>query len=180
MFITERYISHSSHSHSHGSHSGGGGGAYNVISMRDNPGSATTITPNRERDRDLANDDDFEATLREIEGHTHISPSATRLEHGHNDDPNQGGPSTPTSAFSIDILLDQHEQRKASFYRAIPLTLGLVIHSLADGLALGASSLPKAGGQGGTQLSFVVFLALIVHKCTFKHSLLTSAIRAPN
>lgn len=45
---------------------------------------------------------------------------------------------------------------------ATPLTLGLVIHSLADGLALGASVVK---GDEGKNLSVLVFLALIVHKC---------------
>lgn len=53
--------------------------------------------------------------------------------------------------------------------RAFPMTLGLVMHSLADGLALGASALPrKSDGEGeaqsNSQLSLVVFLALIIHK----------------
>ncbi len=38
-------------------------------------------------------------------------------------------------------------------------TLGLVIHAMADGIALGSSSLSGNGGLG-----FVVFLAVIVHK----------------
>jgi len=44
-----------------------------------------------------------------------------------------------------------------------PLTLGLIIHSLADGLALGAS----AAGEDNSDmsLSLVVFFALIIHKC---------------
>lgn len=64
-------------------------------------------------------------------------------------------------------------QAKGERAQAFPLTLGLVIHSLADGLALGASALPR-GAEGeeadtgssssGLQLSFLVFLALIVHK----------------
>jgi len=44
---------------------------------------------------------------------------------------------------------------------AHPVTLGLVIHSLADGLALGAAS---SSEHGDTSLSFLVFLALIIHK----------------
>jgi len=53
--------------------------------------------------------------------------------------------------------------------RAFPLTLGLVVHSLADGLALGASALPRnsppgEGSSSSGSLSLVVFLALIVHK----------------
>ncbi|KAJ9092185.1 hypothetical protein QFC21_006930 [Naganishia friedmannii] len=42
---------------------------------------------------------------------------------------------------------------------ALNATLGLVIHALADGVALGASSLSGSGGLG-----LVVFLAVIVHK----------------
>jgi zinc transporter 9 len=48
--------------------------------------------------------------------------------------------------------------------RAYPLTLGLVIHSLADGLALGVSALSRTESD----LSFVVFLALMIHKGAFK------------
>ena len=60
--------------------------------------------------------------------------------------------------------------------RAVPLTLGLVMHALADGLALGSSALsgaaeagPASGAQGAgsiipSGLSVVVFLALVIHK----------------
>ena len=44
-----------------------------------------------------------------------------------------------------------------------PLTLGLIIHSLADGLALGASA--SGENSSDTNLSLVVFIALIIHKC---------------
>lgn len=46
--------------------------------------------------------------------------------------------------------------------KAYPLTLGLVMHGLADGLALGVSAL----GNTESDLSLVVFLALIIHKGT--------------
>ncbi|KAF8585712.1 Zinc/iron permease [Ramaria rubella] len=45
---------------------------------------------------------------------------------------------------------------------AYPLTFGLVIHSLADGLALGASAAGEH--KSDTNLSLVVFFALIIHK----------------
>ncbi|KZT63969.1 hypothetical protein DAEQUDRAFT_770127 [Daedalea quercina L-15889] len=60
--------------------------------------------------------------------------------------------------------------------RAVPLTLGLVMHALADGLALGSSALSSAGdgsGSAGSEgagsvfpsgLSVVVFFALVIHK----------------
>lgn len=48
--------------------------------------------------------------------------------------------------------------------RAFPLTIGLVMHGLADGLALGASALSDAGAESSSDLSLVVFLALLIHK----------------
>ena len=44
--------------------------------------------------------------------------------------------------------------------RAYPLTLGLIVHALADGLALGSAAVSPVD----TGLSFVVFLALLIHK----------------
>lgn len=50
--------------------------------------------------------------------------------------------------------------------QAIALTLGLFIHALADGLALGASFLPtkQSSSSQPSELSFIVFMALMVHK----------------
>lgn len=49
--------------------------------------------------------------------------------------------------------------------RANPITLGLVIHSLADGLALGASSGSSgSGGMRDNPLVLIVFFALLIHK----------------
>ena len=49
--------------------------------------------------------------------------------------------------------------------RANPITLGLIIHSLADGLALGASSGSSSGGGiRDNPLVFIVFFALLIHK----------------
>ena len=45
--------------------------------------------------------------------------------------------------------------------RGFTLTLGLVLHALSDGLALGSSI---ASGEGSQELSFVIFAALIIHK----------------
>jgi zinc transporter 9 len=50
--------------------------------------------------------------------------------------------------------------------KAWPLTLGLCVHGLADGLALGVSALSssEAGTEHAQDLSLVVFLALAIHK----------------
>ncbi|KAG6813574.1 hypothetical protein H0H92_009618 [Tricholoma furcatifolium] len=60
--------------------------------------------------------------------------------------------------------------------RAFPLTFGLVIHGLADGLALGASFLTKDQSGVASSLSFIVFLALIIHKAPTSLALTTSLL----
>ena len=47
---------------------------------------------------------------------------------------------------------------------AYPITIGLVVHGLADGLALGMSVLSNDDPSSSYSLSLVVFLALAVHK----------------
>lgn len=47
---------------------------------------------------------------------------------------------------------------------AYPITIGLVVHGLADGLALGMSVLSDDDSSSSYSLSLVVFLALAVHK----------------
>lgn len=47
---------------------------------------------------------------------------------------------------------------------AYPLTVGLVIHGLADGLALGVSAVSSGDSSVSSDLSFLVFLALAIHK----------------
>ena len=49
---------------------------------------------------------------------------------------------------------------------AYPFTVGLVLHGLADGLALGMSMLSNDESSPSYALSLVVFLALAVHKGT--------------
>jgi solute carrier family 39 (zinc transporter), member 9 len=48
--------------------------------------------------------------------------------------------------------------------KGLPLTLGLVLHALADGLALGVSFFPGSDSEGGGSLSIIVFLAILIHK----------------
>ncbi|KAI0304442.1 Zinc/iron permease [Multifurca ochricompacta] len=47
---------------------------------------------------------------------------------------------------------------------AYPMTIGLVVHGLADGLALGMSVLSSTESSPSYGLSLVVFLALAIHK----------------
>jgi len=48
--------------------------------------------------------------------------------------------------------------------RAFALLLGLVIHGAADGLALGVANLAQSDSGASNTVSFIVFLALILHK----------------
>ncbi|KAF4577075.1 Zinc transporter ZIP9 [Pleurotus pulmonarius] len=61
---------------------------------------------------------------------------------------------------------------------AIALTLGLFIHALTDGLALGTSFLPSnpSSSSQPSELSFIVFVALMVHKAPTALALTTSLL----
>lgn len=61
------------------------------------------------------------------------------------------------SAASRSSRLDPASDSKGQAYS---LTLGLIVHALADGFALGSSAITPVD----TRLSLVVFLALVVHK----------------
>ncbi|KAF8171945.1 Zinc/iron permease [Mycena galopus ATCC 62051] len=66
---------------------------------------------------------------------------------------------------------------KGSRAKAFPLTFGLIMHGLADGLALGVSSLSDPGAPSEHRdLSFIVFLALIIHKAPTSLALTTSLL----
>ncbi|KAI6030902.1 hypothetical protein F5J12DRAFT_803773 [Pisolithus orientalis] len=60
-----------------------------------------------------------------------------------------------------------------AFRRVFPLSLGLVVHALVDGYALGVSS---TADEGSSVLSFIVFLAIIVHKAPTALALTTSLL----
>jgi len=136
-------VEQSVHGHGHGD-----GTASAPIALSENGNAENGVQKDgdaRRRDSDEA----FDMALREIEGN--LNESVT------------------------EPLMAKREPEKegSSRARAFPLTLGLVVHSLADGLALGASALPtstqavEAGStasSASTPLSFVVFLALIIHK----------------
>lgn len=73
---------------------------------------------------------------------------------------------TTASYIAVDNLHQLHEHTEYSLAHtessesrsAISSTIGLCIHSLADGIALGSSA------HAPTSLSFIVFLAILLHK----------------
>ncbi|KAI0357360.1 Zinc/iron permease [Trametes cingulata] len=85
---------------------------------------------------------------------------------------------TPSHPHPQPVASDVLESRR----RAYPLTLGLVVHALADGLALGSASLSDStpsstsGSVVPSGLSVVVFLALVVHKAPTALALTTSLL----
>jgi len=64
--------------------------------------------------------------------------------------------------------------------KAIPFTFGLVLHGLADGCALGVSAIEDGSSKGTSNLSVIVFLALLFHKAptsmAFSVSLLNTSL----
>ncbi|KAF8262282.1 Zinc/iron permease [Lactarius quietus] len=75
------------------------------------------------------------------------------LESEEEDMPRHRRPSTPRTNTETD-----------SPPPAYPITIGLVVHGLADGLALGMSVLSSDDSSASYSLSLVVFMALAVHK----------------
>ncbi|KAJ6462026.1 Zinc/iron permease [Mycena vitilis] len=92
-------------------------------------------------------------------------------------DAEMGDLDTPSGSGFMQVDLSSDEN--ASRARAYPLTFGLVMHGLADGLALGVSSLwikSAESDSSSRDLSFVVFLALIIHKAPTSLALTTSLL----
>ncbi|KAJ7195487.1 Zinc/iron permease [Mycena pura] len=87
-------------------------------------------------------------------------------------------PDRGTGFMQVDMLSDEARSSRA---RAYPLTFGLVIHALADGLALGVSSvsapIASADSASETHLSVIVFLALMIHKAPTSLALTTALLR---
>ncbi|KAK7690245.1 hypothetical protein QCA50_006900 [Cerrena zonata] len=59
--------------------------------------------------------------------------------------------------------------------KAYPVTLGLIVHALADGLALGSSAFSTTSAST-SGLSFLIFAALVVHKAPVALALSTSLL----
>ncbi|KAJ7486088.1 Zinc/iron permease [Mycena galericulata] len=87
-------------------------------------------------------------------------------------------PDAPSGGGFIQVdMAASLEEIKGSRARAYPLTFGLFMHGLADGLALGVSSLSDPGTDPTHRdLSFIVFLALIIHKAPTSLALSTSLL----
>ncbi|KAI0632504.1 Zinc/iron permease [Trametes polyzona] len=88
-------------------------------------------------------------------------------------------PNGSSSIPSRRVVEDDSEARR----RAYPLTLGLVVHALADGLALGSAAMSDSAQEPETAgsivfsgLSVVVFFALLVHKAPTALALTTSLL----
>ena len=81
----------------------------------------------------------------------------------------------PTQLSSLES--PYHERTLKTPSSANPMTIGLVVHSLADGFALGASSLPvNSGTNESGSLTWIVFLTLLVHRAPAAVALSTSLL----
>jgi len=91
--------------------------------------------------------------IREDVGQVHFDITLDELER------EEGTVSPGSQASAWQILRNSHPL-STQLERAYPLSLGLVVHALVDGYALGVSSLDTRSGA----ISFIVFLAIIIHK----------------
>lgn len=128
-----------------------------------------------------------------------LSSSHAHNQHNHARRPSQQhralGITSPDSIFDVELaglddgtdgMLPSHERRASASSvmsatkinnfesdppSAYPITLGLVLHGLADGLALGMSVLSNDKSSSHPYaLSLVVFMALAVHKGAYTYS----------
>ena len=95
----------------------------------------------------------------------HLGPSS----HGHGNELPQSAWSAQTPGADVELSQLENEQgiphlAAGTPIPALPLTLGMVLHGLADGLALGVSALSGNDHESSTNLTLVVFMALAVHK----------------
>lgn len=65
---------------------------------------------------------------------------------------------------------------QGSSSRPSSTTVGLVIHACADGIALGASS-SSGPSESGRNLSFIIFIALMIHKAPAAFGLTTTLLK---
>jgi zinc transporter 9 len=155
MLIVEKFFSGPDHAHGH-SHSRTPSVAGSTTLFSAVP---EEIDKHVETPAATSNDHEFDVALSELESHEGMALAG---QNGHSQGNGVASSRTDSGIVSMHDRRNMHSA--ASKKKAFPLTLGLVIHSLADGLALGASALPGAGEGGNTQLSIVVFLAIVVHK----------------
>jgi len=99
--------------------------------------------------------------------------------HNHGPDPTSGGGTQLEFDAELEAGQSGRSERRASEnmhgpaatqviapakQKAIPFTIGLIIHGIADGCALGVSALKETSSQNSNGLSLIVFLALLLHK----------------
>jgi len=93
--------------------------------------------------------------------------------------------SGPTDSERNEDTIEQAESSRQSdsgSKKALKLTLGLAVHSLADGFALGASAHSESApetGKSHSELSLIIFLVLLVHKAPAALALTTSLLMTP-
>jgi zinc transporter 9 len=75
-----------------------------------------------------------------------------------------GAPAPPPLRASASATVAKSHGEDNAPSSAYPITIGLVVHGLADGLALGMSVLSSDDSSPSYGLSLVVFLALAIHK----------------
>jgi zinc transporter 9 len=91
---------------------------------------------------------------------------------------NRPSSSSSTSEFPVqESDYNPTSQAPGSSSRPSSTTVGLVIHACADGIALGASSTPGGASSGGRNLSFIIFIALMIHKAPAAFGLTTTLLK---
>ncbi|RDB17793.1 Zinc transporter ZIP9-A [Hypsizygus marmoreus] len=117
-----------------------------------------------------------ELSLHTVKGEVHPSPADIQFDAELGDIEREEGMDHAGYVQPVPSAPSAPSESTSSTSRAFALTFGLVIHGLADGLALGVSSLAKDASGGTSALSLIVFLALIIHKAPTSLALTTSLL----
>jgi len=130
-----------------------------VISPHAHFGNETRFPVHHSASRTAQSDTtvDFDAELSELE----------RQESGSGEETSRRAHTSSVAGISGDVAPARR--------KGMTITLGLFVHALADGVALGVSSLTDTVS---TSLSMVVFLALVVHKAPTSLALASSLLSA--
>ena len=126
----------------------------------------TLITPHNHNSSDEEEDENI--------GSQHSSPPTGNANSNNSAISHHQSTQIPTRMRSYTPLRPNTDMTllKESTSRAISKTIGLSIHSLCDGIALGSASY----SQSSSSLSFIVFLAIAIHKAPASFGLATSLL----
>ncbi|KAJ2761151.1 hypothetical protein H4S06_001357 [Coemansia sp. BCRC 34490] len=176
MFLVDNLFA----SHAHGS-AGGAAGADAAAAATNDSGTCLEEIPMTHQAPSARGGSDY--TLNGADASRAASDSMTTLNIDHHRASAPAHPAQPPAQKPQWRCVLQKLARAVSPWNLPSTLLGILVHSCADGLALGAAvaaaaaseaSAPRAGGGGSSSLEIIVFFALLLHKAPAAFGLITT------